>query len=79
MHKTLHVTLLVFCACILSYRCTSSIYSVVLFCFKDVHTNCFNVHPYCACNLCRNAMLCHTGTPMQRKKSVHMKGWYPLR
>ena len=36
-------------------------------------------HPYCARNSCRNAMLRHTRARVQKKKSIHMKGWYPLR
>ena len=36
-------------------------------------------HPYCARNSCRNAILRHARARAQRKKSVLMKGWYPLR
>ena len=35
-------------------------------------------HPYCARNSCRNAMLRHARARAQRKKSIHIKGWYPL-
>ena len=34
-------------------------------------------HPYCARSSCRNAMLHHARACAQRKKSIHMKGWYP--
>ena len=36
-------------------------------------------HPYCARNSCRNAMLRHARARTQRKKSIHIKGWHPLR
>ena len=36
-------------------------------------------HPYCARNSCRNAMARHARARALRKKSIHMKGWYPFR
>ena len=36
-------------------------------------------HSYCARNSCRNAMLRHARARAQRKKSIHIKGWHPLR
>ena len=50
-----------------------------LFQLKDVRANCL-----CASLLrtqfmsCRNAMLRHARARAQRKKSIHIKGWYPL-
>ena len=36
-------------------------------------------HPYWVRNSCHNAMLRHARARAQRKKSIYIKGWYPLR